>query len=152
MVFIFIVALAYGHRLVIINDRSAAPNEISSWDPLPKGSDQRAYINKLHELQRGDFPPTRFFFQPGIVYFLGFVASLLQTTDLLSLRLFLAALASFNCGLVAIFTWLATGRQTAGWAAGLLLANYPVSAFYDTDFIITSQALILATLMFGAAW
>ncbi len=152
MVFIFIVALAYGHRLVIISDRSAAPNEISSWDPLPKGSDQRAYINKLHELQRGDFPPTRFFFQPGIVYFLGFVASLLQTTDLLSLRLFLAALASFNCGLVAIFTWSATGRQTAGLAAGLLLAIYPVSAFYDTDFTITSQALILATLMFGAAW
>ena len=106
----------------------------------------------MHDLQSGDFPPNSFYFQPGIVYFLAFVAALLQSTDLLSLRLFLVALASVNCGLMAALTWWSTGCRNAGIAAGLLLAIYPVSACHDTDFVITSQALIVATLLFGGAW
>ena len=99
-----IVALAFGFRLIIMADRAAAPNELSHWDPLPDGHDQATYIRQLHDLQSGDFPPNSFYFQPGIVYFLAFVAALLQSTDLLSLRLFLVALASVNCGLMAALT------------------------------------------------
>ena len=143
--FVLIAALAFGYRLIIMADRAAAPNEESRWDPLPAGHDQSAYIHQLHELKSGDFPPTSFYFQPGIVYFLGLVAALAGTTDLLVLRLILAGLAALNCGLLAYVTWRCTGRLRAGLFAGLLLALYPVSACYDTDFVITSQAVILAT-------
>ena len=150
--FVLIVALAFGYRLVIISDRAAAPNEDARWDPLPEGHDQRTYIEQLHDLQAGEFPPSSFFFQPGIVYFLGVIAAVAGTTDLLVLRLILVALASLNCALMALVTWRWTGRRRAGYFAGLLLAFYPVSACYDTDFVITSQAVIIATLMCGFTW
>ncbi len=149
---LFIIVLAFSYRLVIMADRAAAPNELASWDPLPTGTDQSAYFARFLALQRGDFPPASFYYQPGIVYFLGFAGALLQTSDMVALRLFQAFLAALNCGLMAFFTWRATGSRTAGLASGLLLALYPVSAFYDTDFVITSQALVLATLLFGCVW
>ncbi len=149
---LFIIVLAFSYRFVIMADRAAAPNELSKWNPLPTGTDQSAYFARFLALQRGDFPPPQFYYQPGIVYFLGFAGALLQTSDMAALRLFTAALAALNCGLMALFTWRATGSRTAGLASGLMLALYPVSAFYDTDFVITSQALVLATLLFGSAW
>lgn len=149
---LFIIILAFGHRLVIMTDRAAAPNDLSAWDPLPEGSDQRTYYGQFLDLQEGRFPPRRFHYQPGIVYFLGAVGTLSGSSELLHLRLVTAALAALNCGLMAAFTWRATGRRRAGHAAGLLLALYPVSAFYDTDLVITSQALVLATLMAGSVW
>ncbi len=149
---LIIVLLAFSYRFIIMADRAAAPNELSKWDPLHEGSDQETYFSQFLALQRGDFPPDKFYFQPGIVYFLGFAGALLQTSDMTALRLFTAALAALNCGLLAGFTWLASGRRNAGLAAGLLLALYPVSAFYDTDFVITAQALMLATLLFGSTW
>jgi hypothetical protein len=142
-----IVALAFGYRLVVMADRAAAPNEESFWDPLPAGNDQSAYINQLRGIKTGDFPPNNFYFQPGIVYLLGVIAALAGTTDLLDLRLIQAAMASLNCGLMAVTAWQATGRLRAGYIAGLLLALYPISVCYDTDFIITSQAVIIATMM-----
>ncbi|MCE2488782.1 MAG: hypothetical protein J4G17_02255 [Anaerolineae bacterium] len=147
-----IILLALGYRLLIMADRAAAPPDVAAWDPMPGGTDQKTYLEHLQALQAGDYPPTRFRYQPGFVYFLGLVSALTGSSDLLSLRLFLVSLASINCGLMAGITWLATGRRGAGLAAGLLLAFYPVSAFYDTDFVITSQALVLATLMTGATW
>ena len=147
-----IVLLALGYRLLIMADRAAAPPEVAAWDPLPGGSDQKVYLERLQALQRGDYPPGRFVYQPGFVYFLGLVSALTGSGDLLSLRLVLVVIASLNCGLMAGITWLATGRRGAGLAAGLLLAFYPPGAFYDTDFVITSQALALATLMTGATW
>lgn len=150
--FVFVIALAFGYRAIVMVERAAAPNEISKWNPLSEGSDQYTYIQQLHDLQSGEFPPQTFFYQPGIVYFLGAVSALISSTELLRLRLFLVALASLNCGLMALIAARLTGRRRAGWLAGLLLALYPVSAFYDTDFVITSQALILATLMLGCAW
>ncbi len=147
-----IILLALGYRLLIMADRAAAPPDVAAWDPMPGGSDQKVYLERLQALQAGDYPPGRFRYQPGFVYFLGLVSALTGSGDLLSLRLFLVTLAAINCGLMAGITWLATGRRGAGLAAGLLLAFYPVSAFYDTDFVITSQALVLATLMTGATW
>ncbi len=133
-------------------DRAAAPPEVAAWDPLPGGSDQKVYLERLQALQRGDYPPQRFTYQPGFVYFLGLVSAITGSSDLLSLRLVLVVIASLNCGLMAGITWLATKRRGAGLAAGLLLTFYPPAAFYDTDFVITSQALMLATLMTGATW
>ena len=150
--FVLIVALAFGYRLQVMADRAAAPNEISEWDPLPDGADQTTYLAQLHDLQTGDFPSQTFYYQPGIVYFLAAVAVLISSLELLHLRLALVALASLNCGFMTFVTWRCTGRRRAGIAAGLLLALYPVSAFYDTDFVITSQALILATLMLASTW
>ena len=147
--FLCIVALAFGYRLVIMADRAAAPNDESFWDPLPAGNDQSAYIQQLKDLRSGDFPAGPFYFQPGIVYILGAVAALAGSTDLLALRLAQAALASLNCGLMALVAWQITGRLRAGLIAGALLALYPVGACYDTDFVITSQALIIATMMLG---
>ena len=86
-------------------------------------------------------------FQPGIVYILGAVAAIAGTTDLLALRLIQAAMASLNCGLMAVVAWQITDRRRAGLIAGALLALYPVGACYDTDFVITSQAVIIATMM-----
>ncbi|MCY4526600.1 MAG: hypothetical protein OXB89_08310, partial [Anaerolineaceae bacterium] len=120
--------------------------------PRPGGATQKVHLQPLQPLQAGNYPPGRFRYQPGFVYFLGLVSALTGSGDLLSLRLFLVTLAAINCGLMAGITWLATGRRGAGLAAGLLLAFYPVSAFYDTDFVITSQTLVLATLMNGATW
>ncbi len=149
---LFIIVLAFGHRLVIMADRAAAPNDLAAWEPLPAGSDQRTYYGQFLDLQGGRFPPRRFHYQPGIVYFLGAAGALAGSSGLLQLRLVTAALAALNCGLMAAFTWRATGRRRAGLAAGLLLALYPVSAFYDTDLVITSQALVLATIMVGSVW
>lgn len=149
---LLIVLLAFGYRLLIMADRAAAPLEVAAWDPLPGGSDQKVYLERLQALQRGDYPPQRFAYQPGFVYFLGLVSALTGSADLHTLRLVLALIASLNCGLMAGMTWLATKRRGAGLSAGLLLAFYPPAAFYDTDFVITSQALTLATLMTGAAW
>ncbi|MCY4540705.1 MAG: hypothetical protein OXE52_20985 [Chloroflexi bacterium] len=150
--FLLVTLIAFGYRLIIMEERASAPNQISAWDPLPIGTDQNTYIAQMHELFRGEFPPKAFFYQPGIVYFLAAVAKVIQSTELYSLRLALVALASLNCGLMAMIAAWATGRRRAGLLAGLLLAFYPVSAYYDTDFIITSQAVILATLMLGFAW
>ena len=150
--FVLIAALAFGFRVVIMVDRAAAPNEMSAWDPLPEGSDQRTYVGKMQDFLRGEYPPKRFFYQPGLVYFLTAASTLLGTSDLVALRLFSAALSALNCAFLAYVTWRLTGRRLAGLAAGFLLALYPVSACYDTDFVITSQAIILATLILGAVW
>ncbi|MCY3947295.1 MAG: hypothetical protein OXF44_13550 [Anaerolineaceae bacterium] len=147
-----IVLLALGYRLLIMADRAAASPAVAAWDPLPGGSDQKVYLERLQALQSGDYPPGRFHYQPGFIYFLGLVSAITGSDDLHSLRLVLVVIASLNCGLMAGITWLATKRRGAGLAAGLLLAFYPPGAFYDTDFVITSQSLVLATLMTGAAW
>lgn len=150
--FILIVCVAFGYRLVIMAERAAAPNEISGWDPLPEGTDQRTYYTQLHDLFAGNFPSGAFYYQPGITYLFGAVALLVQSADLLSMRLALALLASLNCALLAMITSKATGRWRAGWLAGLMLALYPVNAFHDTELMITGMAVILATAMLGCAW
>lgn len=145
--FLVIIVLAFGYRLIVMAERAAAPNDISAWNPLPEGSDQLTYITYMQDLIAGDYPSGPFYYQPGIVYFLAAVATLIQSNELFALRLALVCFASLNCGLVAYFTAWATGRRRAGLLAGLLMALYPVSAYYDTDFIIASPALILTTLM-----
>ena len=153
LIAVAVILLAFGYRLVIIADRAAAPNEIARFDPLPQGTDQRTYYNQLLGFDDGSYPPDTFFYQPGLPYFLRLASQLMGTTNLGALRIFTAALAAVNCGLMIAVGRLVAGRRDAGMLAGLLLAVYPVSAFYDTDFVITSQATILATLaVFGTLW
>lgn len=153
MIAILIILLAFGYRMVIIVDRATAPNEIAAFDPLPQGTDQLTYYNQLLRFEAGTFPPETFIYQPGLTYFLYASSQIIRTTNLGALRVFTAFLAALNCGVMIAVGRLVTGRRDTGIIAGLLLALYPVSAFYDTDFVITSQAVILATLaLFGTLW
>ncbi len=153
LIALLIIALAFSYRLVIILDRATAPDNVAAFDPLPAGADQQTYIDNLRGFANGSYPPAKFYFQPGLPYFLRFASAVMGTTNLGALRVFTAAFAAINCGLMIAVGRLATGQRAVGVGAGLILALYPVSAFYDTDFVITSQAVILATLaLFSTLW
>ena len=148
-----IVLLAFAYRTVILAERAAALPEIGAIDPLPDGSDQRTYYYQALAFATGGFPPRTFYYQPGMAYYLRGVMLLTGSESLITLRVVGIALAALNCGLMVAVGWLATGRRAAGFLAGGILAIYPVAAFYDTDLVITSQALILATAqLLGAVW
>ena len=142
---LLIAALAFALRLVIIVDRAHDPI-VSAFAPLPVGADQRTYYNHIAGFEEGAFPPDRYFYQPGMSWFLITSSKLLGTADLAVLRLWIAALASLNCALFAGVITVALNRRAVGALAGILLAIYPVGAFYDTDFVITSQTTELLTL------
>ena len=147
-----VIALAFAFRLVIIVDRAYEPHD-GAFAPLPAGSDQRTYYSHIQGFRDGTFPPDTFWYQPGMSYFMIGASALMRTDDLGALRVLVAALASINCGLFIAVTRLALGRRDAAILAGVLLAFYPVGAFYDTDFVITSQATVLLTLaLFGILW
>ncbi|MGQ9889931.1 MAG: hypothetical protein ACUVSX_15810 [Aggregatilineales bacterium] len=150
---LLIVLLAFGYRAVIIVERAAAPDHSGAFDPLPPGSDQLTYYSNVFGYRAGTYPPRTFFYQPGMPYLLIGLTELIGTTDLATIRFALAALAALNCGLMIAMTQLALGRAAVSHLAGLLLALYPVAAFYDTDLVIASQATFLLTLtLFGALW
>ena len=150
---LFVVLLAFSYRMVILAERAGAPPEISAIDPLPIGDQARYYNNAAFGFDTGEYPPSTFFFQPGLSYFLRSLMLLTGSKDLVVLRVVCIALASLNCGLMVFVGWLATGRRSVGFIAGGILALYPVAAFYDTDFVIASQAIILATVqLLGAVW
>lgn len=153
LVALLIVLLAFAYRAVIIVERAAAPDNAGAFDPLPPGSDQLTYYTNVFEHRAGAYPPPTFFYQPGMSYLLIGLTGLMGTTDLAAIRLGLTALAALNCGLMIAVTQLAFGRVVVSHLAGLLLALYPVAAFYDTDLVIASQATFLLTLaLFGALW
>ncbi len=143
---LLIVLLAFTFRLIVIVDRAYAADKGSAFDPLPVGSDQLTYYNHVAAYARGEFPPQHFFYQPGMSYFLIGAVKLMRTDNLGALRVLIAWLAAVNCGLLVLVTRLLWEKRTVAWLAGCLLAIYPVSAFYDTDFVITSQATELLTL------
>ncbi|MEZ4671870.1 MAG: hypothetical protein R3E39_28535 [Anaerolineae bacterium] len=142
---LLVIALALIYRLQIIVDR--AEGDAIAFDPLPVGADQTYYYNSIADFASGKFPPQKFFFQPGMSYLLIAVSTIMRTTNLGALRVFLAAIASINCGFMIAAARLATGRRSVAIVSGLMLAFYPVSAFFDTDFVITSQATVLITLL-----
>ncbi len=153
LIALLIVLLAFAYRAVIIVERAAAPDNAGAFDPLPSGSDQLTYYTHVFEYRAGTYPPPTFFYQPGMSYLLIGLTGLMGTTDLAAIRVALAALAALNCGLMIATTQLAFGRAAVSHLAGLLLALYPVAAFYDTDLVIASQATVLLTLaLFGALW
>ncbi len=153
LIALLVILLAFSYRMIVIMDRAYAPNQIAAFDPLLRGSDQYTYYNQYLGFADGTYPPDKFFYQPGLPYFLLIATSILRTDNLGALRVLTAALAAINCGVMIAIGRLATGRRDVGILSGVLLAVYPVSVFYDTDFVITSQALILATLaLFGTLW
>ena len=127
-----VIALAFAFRLVIIVDRAYEPHD-GAFAPLPAGSDQRTYYSHIQGFRDGTFPPDTFWYQPGMSYFMIGASALMRTDDVGALRVLVAALASINCGLFIAVTRLALGRRDAAILAGVLLAIYPVGAFYDTD-------------------
>ena len=150
---LFVILLAFTYRMVILAERAAAPPEISAVDPLPEGGDQRTYYQQALGFATGAFPPRTFVYQPGMAYYLRGVMLLTGSESLILLRVVGILLAALNCGLMVIIGWFATGRRAAGFLAGGILAIYPVAAFYDTDLVITSQAIILASVqLFGTIW
>ena len=152
-IILLIIALAFSYRFVIIWDRAVAPENSGNFDPLPSGSDQLTYYSTIFDFHAGTYPPPTFFYQPGISYFLIGLTSLIDSTNLLVIRLALAAFASINCGLLYAVTRLAFDSRRISTIAAVILAFYPVGAFYDTDLVITSQAIILLTIAsLGALW
>lgn len=150
---LLIVLLAFALRLIVISDRAHAPHATSAFDPLPAGSDQLTYYEHIAAYRAGEFPPDRFYYQPGMSYFMIGASRILRTDNLGALRVLVAALGAINCGLFVAVARLAFGRRDVGLLSGLLLAVYPVAIFFDTDFVITSQALVLVTLaLFGVLW
>jgi hypothetical protein len=148
-----IIVLAFAFRMVIIMDRAHAPNAIAAFDPLPQGHDQFKYYLHIQEFREGLFPPDRYFYQPGMSWFLIASSRIIRTANLGALRVWTAALAALNCGLFVATTRLAFGRRWVGVIAGILFAIYPVGAFYDTDFVITAQTTMLLSLgLFGVLW
>jgi len=148
-----IILVAFAYRAAIIVDRAEASAAISAWNPLTTGGDQGVYYGSIAKFHEGTWPPPTFFFQPGMSWFLIGASALVGTDDLAVLRLLLAALAALNCGLMVAIVRLAFGDRSIAVLAGLLLAFYPVGAFYDTDFVITAQAMQLVTLgLFGILW
>lgn len=146
---LLIAALAFALRLVIIVDRAHDPI-VGAFAPLPSGTDQLTYYSHIAGFEQGTYPPDRYFYQPGMSWFLIASSKLLGTADLAILRLWIAALASLNCALFAGVVTVTFARRAIGTLAGGLLAIYPVGAFYDTDFVITSQTTELLTLaLFG---
>ena len=86
-------------------------------------------------------------------WFMIAISAVMRTDNLGALRVLVAALAAVNIGFFMAAVRLAFRDRTVAVIAGMLLAVYPVSAFYDTDFVITSQAVILVTLMlFSVMW
>ena len=132
--------------MVVLAERAAAPPELGAIDPLPEGSDQGTYFYQARAFATGDFPPSTFYYQPGMAYYLRGVMLFTGSESLIVLRVVGIFLAALNCGLMVAIGWLATGRRAVGYLAGGILAIYPVVAFYDTDLVITSQAVILTTL------
>lgn len=150
---LLVILLAFSYRMIVLAERAAAPPEISAIDPLPVGGDQRTYYQQALGFATGTFPPRTFFYQPGIAYYLRGLMLLTGSESLILLRVVGILLAALNCGLMVITGWLATGRRAAGFLAGGILAIYPVTAFYDTDLVITSQAIILTSVqLFGTIW
>jgi len=150
---LLIIVFAFSYRLIIIVERAQAPKAVSAYDPLPEGADQSHYYDDIARYRAGEFPPPVFHFQPGMSYFMIGSSLLLNTDNLSILRLLVAALAAINIGFAMAAARLAFGRRSVAILAGVLLAIYPVSAFYDTDFVIVSQGIILITLMvLGVLW
>lgn len=150
---LLIMLLAFSYRVVIIYDRAVAPNEVSAFDPLPSGSDQLTYYNSIRQFREGTFPPKTYHYQPVPSWLMIGMSSLMRTNNPGALRVMVAVLAALNCGVMIGATRLAFGKRGLSYLAGLLLALYPVGAFYDTDFVITSQSTILVTVaLFGVLW
>ena len=86
-----IIALAFAFRMVIIIDRAQAPNDIAAFDPLPQGHDQFKYYQHIQDFRAGLFPPNRYFYQPGMSWFLIASSRIIRTDNLGALRVWTAA-------------------------------------------------------------
>lgn len=145
---VLIVLLAFVLRAVVVFDRAAR-------DPAflpPPGTDQAVYVGLAQLYETGDWPGGPFHWQPGMVYFLVGARALVGDSIGL-LRLVTSLAGALACGLLVGAGWLLTRRRWGGFAAGLLLAVYPVTMFYTTEFLTETPAVLgVAVFLFLALW
>lgn len=144
-----VVLLAFALRVVVVFER--AHNDWA-FDPLPIGTDQRAYWSQAAEYQAGNWPRQPFTFQPGITYYV--VGLRLFAGDSPGMaRLFTSLTGAFTCGLMIGAGWLLTRRRWGGYLAGLILAVYPPAIFYATVLLDPVIATFYTALfVFLALW
>jgi 4-amino-4-deoxy-L-arabinose transferase-like glycosyltransferase len=133
--------LAFALRAVIIADRARSD---WAWEP-PPGTDQATYVRFAAGCEAGTWPDGPFRWQPGIVYYLVGVRALVGDS-LVMMRLVTALTGALGCGWMVAVGWLLTRRRWGGWLAGLLLAVYPVTAFYATELLTEGLAVALVCL------
>ncbi len=145
---VLIVLLAFGLRVVVVFDRAAG-------DPAflpPAGTDQAVYWGLAQRYEAGSWPDGPFHWQPGMVYFL-VGARALVGDSVGMLRLVTSLAGALACGFLVGAGWLLTRRRRGGYAAGLLLAVYPVTLFYTTEFLTETPAVLgVAIVLFLALW
>lgn len=139
---VVILLLAFLVRTIVVFDRAA--ND-PAFDPLPYGSDQRTYLIFARGYENGTWPDGPFWYQPGLTYY--FVGIRLLTGDSLGMmRLMTGVTGALACGFMVGVGWLLTQRKWGGYLAGLLLALYPVAAFYATVLLIPGLATFLVVV------
>ncbi|HEX2908450.1 MAG TPA: glycosyltransferase family 39 protein [Phototrophicaceae bacterium] len=144
-----IMLLAFGLRVVVVFDRAARD---SAFDPLPDGTDQQAYVWQAGSYEAGNWPRGVFFFQPGLVYYLIGIRALVGHS-LGMMRLVTSLTGALACGFTVGAGWLLTKRRWGGYLAGLLLAFYPVTILFSTDFLTESLATFYVALsLFLVLW
>jgi hypothetical protein len=146
-VLIFFLALLL--RMVVVFDRAARD---PAFDPLPRGTDQNAYVHLAQGWEQGTWPRDPFYWQPGIVYFfIGLRALVGKSVDLMQLGMTVPG--ALGCGLMVGVGWLVTGRRWGGYLAGLILALYPVAIFYSTVLVVEGAAsFYVCIFLFLTLW
>lgn len=144
-----IVLFALALRFVVLADRAAGD---PPFDPLPEGSDQLTYVRFATRYEQGTWPDGPFRYQPGFVYYLVVMRALVGGS-LLDMRLTTSLVGALACGFMVGAGWLLTRRRWGGYAAGLLLAVYPVAIFYSTELLVEGLATFyVSVFLFLALW
>lgn len=145
---VLIMLFAFALRVIVVFDRAAG-------DPafIPQvGTDQEVYVDLAGQYEAGNWPTAPFRWQPGIVYALVGIRALVgETVGQMSLGT--ALLGAWSCGLMVAIGWLVTRRRWGGYLAGLLLAVYPVAAFFSTVLLTEGLASVLViAFLFLTLW
>lgn len=144
-----IILFALALRIIGMVDRAYGDPLFA---PLPDGSDQNTYVNFAERYEVGTWPDAPFRYQPGFVYYLVLMRSIVGTS-LAEMRLTTALLGSLACGFMIGAGWLLTRRRWGGYAAGLLLAVYPVAIFYSTELLVEGVATFyISVFLFLVLW
>ncbi|MBI5668262.1 MAG: hypothetical protein HZC41_09670 [Chloroflexi bacterium] len=145
---VLIVLLAFALRVVVVFDRAAGD---TAFIP-PEGTDQQVYVELAAQYEAGTWPRGVFFWQPGTVYFLVGIRALVGDA-IAVMRLAVSVAGALACGFVVAAGWLATRRHWGGYLAGLVLAVYPVTMLFSTEFLSENMAtLYIALFVFLALW
>jgi 4-amino-4-deoxy-L-arabinose transferase-like glycosyltransferase len=126
-----VVILALSLRLIFLRDYAAQPTA----DVLGIGSDHRGYQSAALEFLRGQWPPANqaFYVQPGMSLTLGMLYNLAGP------NIRVAQFLQMLCGALTTLLVFDLARHllddSAGWAAALLWATFPLPIFYEAQLL-----------------